>query len=92
MIDQEAPAFHHAAQVSSLTSTSTRASHGEALISAGAALVPTRVLLCCRVQEKPLFYRAWRVRKPPIIDSVLRQPLMDSVIKVNRRPSHPPRA
>ena len=83
-------AFHHAAQVSSLTSTSTRASHGEALISAGAALVPTRVLLCCRVQEKPLFYRAWRVRKPPIIDSVLRQPLMDSIMRVS--PPAPPLA
>jgi len=33
-------------------------------------------------QEKPAFYRSWHVRKPPIIDSVLRQPLMDSVIKV----------
>jgi hypothetical protein len=34
-------------------------------------------------QGKPLFYRAWNVRKPPVIDSTLKQPLMDSIMRVS---------
>jgi hypothetical protein len=34
-------------------------------------------------QVKPAYYRSWHVRRPPAIDSALRQPLMDSIMRVS---------